>query len=110
MVSHLPRTANQNPVDRLPHIDPTNRRHLEEYVRHLKLKNLKNTTVWIKVWIWIKFICMHAYIQSMSTVASEWTSIRVRGNTRGRLGDAQLPDESLDQTINRLIDSTKGQD
>lgn len=50
MVSHVPRTASQNPVDRLPHIDPINRRHLEEYVRHLKLKNLKNTTVWIKVW------------------------------------------------------------
>lgn len=50
MVSHLPRTANQNPVDRLPFVDDINRRHLEEYVRSLKLKNLKNTTVWIKVW------------------------------------------------------------
>lgn len=52
---------------------------------------------------------MRAYIGGMST-DTEWTSIRVRGNTRGRLGDVQSPDESLDQTINRLIDNTKEQE
>lgn len=50
MVSHVSRKDCQNPVDRLPHIDPTNRRHLEKYVRHQKLRNLKNSTIWIKVW------------------------------------------------------------
>lgn len=57
----------------------------------------------------INFICMRAYIGGMST-DTEWTSIRVRGITRGRLGDVQSPDESMDQTINRLIDNTKEQE
>ncbi len=36
--------------DRLKRLDPVNRKHLEEYVRQLELKQLKPNTVKIKLW------------------------------------------------------------